>query len=412
MMSQVRASLGAVWIAFRQLRSDRMRTLFAVVGVTLAVLSVTLLAGVGAGVVETGNEKFDESGRDLWVSGGPIDIAPGSVGGFRNPIPNAHPLAAEIAAHEDVQTAVPMAFQVVYVSTDGEEFETTLGSGVPGAGGSSVSIREGEGFTGPNTHYADGTYEGEMTHQAIVSPETAAEFDLSVGDTIHVGGTIANARRNEFEVVGISPTFENFLGTGTVTIRLSELQTLTGNAYDDRATLITIQTAPGADPEAVRDELAAEHPEYTFRTNQEQLVSLLERQAVVLAAGVSLVGLGVIAGGILSLNVLLSMIYIQRRSLSVLRAVGATRRSVVGIALVESLAIAAGGYLLAVAATPLIAAGVSRLALAVTGFEGLVQVPTYAYVAGAGVAFGFALLGGTLGAWRVGRVASVSALER
>jgi len=106
------------------------------------------------------------------------------------------------------------------------------------------------------------------------------------------------------------------------------------------------------------------------------------------------------------------MIYIQRRSLSVLRAVGATRRSVVGIALVESLAIAAGGYLLAVAATPLIAAGVSRLALAVTGFEGLVQVPTYAYVAGAGVAFGFALLGGTLGAWRVGRVASVSALER
>jgi putative ABC transport system permease protein len=49
---------------------------------------------------------------------------------------------------------------------------------------------------------------------------------------------------------------------------------------------------------------------------------------------------------------------------------------------------------------------------AVTGFEGLVQVPAYAYVAGAGVAFGFALLGGTLGAWRVGRVASVSALER
>jgi putative ABC transport system permease protein len=251
-----------------------------------------------------------------------------------------------------------------------------------------------------------------MTHQAIVSPETAAEFDLEVGDTIHVGGTIANARRNEFEVVGISPTFANFLGTGTVTLRLSELQTLTGNAYGDRATLVTIQTAPGADPAAVRDELAAEHPEYTFRTNQEQLVSLLERQAVVLAAGVSLVGLGVISGGILALNVLLSIIYIQRRSLSILRAVGATRRSVVGVALVESAAVAAGGYLVAVAVTPLAATGLNRLALAVTGFDGLVQVPTYAYAVGAGVACGFALLGGTLGAWRVARVASANALTR
>lgn len=412
MKRTIRASVGVVWVAGRQLRSDRMRTVLAVVGVALAVLSVTLLAGVGAGVVATGNEKFDESGRDLWVSGGPIDIAPGSVGGFRNPIPNAHPLADEIAAHDGVKTAVPMAFQIVYVSTDGEEFETTVGSGVPGAGGSSVSLESGSGFSGPNTHYAGGSYDGEMTHQAIVSPETAAEFDLEVGDTIHVGGTIANARRNEFEVVGISPTFANFLGTGTVTLRLSELQTLTGNAYGDRATLVTIQTAPGADPAAVRDELAAEHPEYTFRTNREQLVSLLERQAVVLAAGVSLVGLGVISGGILALNVLLSIIYIQRRSLSILRAVGATRRSVVGVALVESAAVAAGGYLVAVAVTPLAATGLNRLALAVTGFDGLVQVPTYAYAVGAGVACGFALLGGTLGAWRVARVASANALTR
>ncbi|MDB9249360.1 hypothetical protein PN419_10175 [Halorubrum ezzemoulense] len=50
----------------------------------------------------------------------------------------------------------------------------------------------------------------------------------------------------------------------------------------------------------------------------------------------------------------------------------------------------------------------NRIALAVTGFEGLVHVPTYACVAGAGVACGFALLGGMLGAWQVGRVASLT----
>lgn len=411
-MSRLRTYAGLVWIALRQLRSDRMRTVLAVVGVALAVLSVTLLTGVGAGVVSTGNEMFDESGRDLWVSGGPIEIAPGSVGGFQNPIPNAHPLAQNISQHEEVRMATPMAFQVVYVSTDGEEFTTTLGSGTPGAGGSSVNIQEGEGFTGPDTHYANGTYEGNMTHQAIISPAMAAEFNLSVGDTVYLGGTVANARQNQFEVVGISPTFENFLGTATVTTRLSELQTLTGNAYDDSATLITIQTTQGADREAVRDDLAAAHPEYTFRTNQEQLVSLLERQAVVLAAGTSLVVLGVVAGGILSLNLLLSLIYVQRKPLSVLRAVGATRRGVVGIAIVQALTIATAGYLLGAGATPLIAVVLDQIALTVTGFEGLVQVPQYAYLAGAGVAFGFALLGGIAGAWRVTRVASANQLVR
>jgi len=87
-----------------------------------------------------------------------------------------------------------MAFQVVYVSTNGEEFDTTLGSGVPGVGGGSVSIQEGEGFTGPDTHYADGTYEGNMTHQAIVSPSMAEEFDLEVGDTVYLGDNCKRPR--------------------------------------------------------------------------------------------------------------------------------------------------------------------------------------------------------------------------
>jgi len=130
--------------------------------------------------------------------------------------------------------------------------------------------------------------------------------------------------------VGISPTFENFLGTGTVTTRLSELQTLTGNAYDDSATLITIQTTPGADREAVRDDL----PHSTLITRSAQTKSSSSHYSNVkrlyFAAGASLVILGIVAGGILSLNLLLSLIYVQRKPLAVLRAVGATRRGAEG----------------------------------------------------------------------------------
>ncbi|MEZ3169660.1 ABC transporter permease [Halorubrum sp. RMP-47] len=409
MRSRLRQVRGQVWIAFRQLRWDKTRTVLAVIGIALAVLSVTLLAGVGTGVTETGNELFNEADRDLWVTGGPIALSPGSVGGFQNPVPNAHSVATQIEQHEDVQTAVPLAFQVVYVSTDGEEFETIVGSGTPAAGGS-VRVTAGEGFRGPDTHYADGTYSGNFTHQALVSPELADQLNLTVGDTVHAGGTISDARANEFEVVGISPTFSNFLGTATVTLRLSELQTLTGNAYDDSATMITISTVDGVDREAVRSDLAATYPEYTFRTNQEQFVALLQQQAVVLAAGTSLVVLGVVAGGMLSLNLLLSLVYIQRAPFSVLRATGATRRSVAGIAIVQAISIAFGGYLLGAALTPPLAAALDWLAFTVTGFDGLVQVPPLAYLAGGAIAGGFALLGGLLGVWRVTRVTSARGL--
>ncbi|AUX09381.1 ABC transport system permease protein [Halalkaliarchaeum desulfuricum] len=407
----VSRTAGTVGFAIRGLRSDRMRTAFAVFGVVLAVLSVTLLVGVGVGVTETGEELFDRSDRDLWVSGGPVDIAPGTVGGFRNPVTDAHTVAAEIDGHEAVRHAGPMAFQVVYVSPDGEEFETLIGTGVPG-GGPSIVLEDGEGFTGGDTHYADGSYDGPMTHQVIVDPATAERFDLAVGDTLHVGGTIGDARRNEFEVVGISPTFREFLGTGTATIRLSELQTLTGSAHEDRATLISVRLESGADPEAVRDELQEAYPAYDVRTNREQFLAVLERQAVVLAGGISLAALGVIAGAALSMNLLLSMVYAQRETFAVMRALGMGGRTVVGVALTQAVIVGIAGGAVGLLVTPAAAAGIETIAATVTGFEGLVQVPTEAYLAGGAIAAVFTAIGGVAGAVRVSRIAPLEQLTR
>lgn len=402
---------GIVGIALRQLRHDRARTFFAAIGVAFAVLAVTLLIGVGAGVVDTGDRQFDAADRDLWITGGPIQIEPGTVGGFRNPLVNAHEVAADIDNTEGVNSAVPLSFQAVYVSPDGEEFDTILGTGVPG-GGSAVSLEEGDGFSGSDTHYAGGDYDGEMGHEVIIDPDTADRYDIEIGDTIHIGGSIRNARENEFTVVGISSTFSNLLGTGTVAIRLSELQTLTGAAHDDRATLIVVTVEDGGDPDVVRQEIQERHPDYTVRTNREQFTAVLQRQAVVIAGGLSLVGVALLAGMVLSLNLLLSLVYQQRRSLAVLQAIGGSRLSVVGIAVTQAVVIAALGGSLGLLLTPPAAAGLEALAATVTGFEGLVQVPWEAYALGGATALTFALVGALLGAWRATRSATVAALTR
>jgi putative ABC transport system permease protein len=402
---------GLVGLALRQLASNRARTAFAVVGVAFAVLSVTLLFGVGTGVMETGEQLLTDSEQDLWVSGGPIDIQPGTVGGFQNPLVDAHAVAAEMEAREEVRAAVPIGLQTVYVSTDSEEFDTVVGSGAP-TGGPLVDLQAGDGFNGSNTHYADGNYDGPMTHQVIVDPATAEQYNLSVGDTLHVGGTITDAQRNQFEVVGISGTFRQFVGTQTVTLRLSELQTLTGTAYDDRATLVTVRLEDGAGVEAVKADLEAAHPEYNIRTNSEQLTAILERQAAVIAGGLSLVALAVLSGMLLSLNLFLSLVYQQREQLAVFRAIGGSRASTVGLTLLQGAFIAAAGCALGLALTPVLAATIDGVAAALTGFEGLVRVPLRAYLAGAGVAAGFGVLGTVAGVLRLSGEAPTARLTQ
>lgn len=401
-MTRRRRAAGLVGIALRQLLSDRFRTAFAVVGVAFAVLSVTLLTGVATGVVETGETLLDESEQDLWVSGGPISIQPGSVGGFQNPMVDAHATADAIAAHDDVRVAAPMAFQAVYVSPDGEEFDTLIGSGVP-AGVGLLTLEAGDGFSAGDPHYANGTYDGPMKQEVLVDPETAETYNLDVGDTLHVGGTVGGARRNEFEVVGISSTFRKFVGAPTATVRLSELQTLTGTAYDDRATMISVRLEDGADVAAVKADLEATYPELTVRTNREQFRAILERQTLLVAGGSSLAAVAILAGIVLSLNLFLSLMYQQRELFAVFRAVGGSRGSAVLVAVAQAAGIATLGCALGLALTPPLATAVEWLASTVSGFEGLVVVPTDGYLLGAGVAALFGVVGTLAGVLRLSR---------
>lgn len=398
---------GVVGVALAQLAHDRTRTALAVVGVALAVLSTTLLASVGVGVLATGEEKFDAAGRDLWVVGGPTRLTPGQVGGVENGVVDAHGLAADIEAREDVRTAVPLAFQTVYVSTNRSEFVTLVGAGAP-ARGQSVKITRGAGFSSRDVHYADGSYDGPMTREVVIDSRTAAMLDVGVNDTLYVGGTVAGARENAFRVVGVSPTFSRFLGAPTVTLHLSELQTVTGTAGTDRATLVTVALAPDADPAAVAREIEAAHPGYEVRTNREQLAATLRRQAVLIASGTSLVGLAVVAGLALTVNLLLSLVAQQRRPLAALLALGASTRTLAGVVVTQALVVGVLGGALGVAATPPAVAGLNAVAHAVVGFEGLVRTPEWVLAGG----FAVAVVTSVLAAGAAGvRVAGLSPLE-
>jgi putative ABC transport system permease protein len=319
-------------------------------------------------------------------------------------------MAENISAREDVNNAVPLAFQTVYISANGSEFDTLIGTGAPARGGS-VRITAGSQFSSRDTHYAGGTYDGPMTHEVVISPQTAELYDVGVNDTLYIGGSIGGARNNEFRVVGVSPTFSRFLGTPTVVLHLSELQELTGQTANDKATMITVDVADDADVARVERDLQAAYPEYDVRTNREQLQATLERQAVLLAAGGSLVVLAAIAGIALTTNLLLSLVYQQRRILAALRAQGATASTLVGVVGTQAILLSLAGGVLGAALTVPAIRVLNVVAETVVGFENVVSVQPRILLAGIAVALVIGIGGALVAGWRVSRLSPLEQLS-
>jgi putative ABC transport system permease protein len=403
-MSRLRT---AVAVAAAQLRHERARTVLAVVGIAVAVLSTTLLASLGYGVFETGQQKFDQSGRDLWVTGGSLSDGPG---GYGTAILNAHEVARDIDDREDVASAVPMAFQAVYVGNGSGEMKPLVGVGVPG-GGPFVSFEKGSLPHGDG-HYANGSYDGPMFHEVVIDRRTATMFDVGINDTLYVGGSVESARQHEFTVVGISPTFSSFLGAPTVMTYLSELQEVTGTTGTDKATFITVALEDGADPAAVEAEFQEAYPDYITRTNDEQMQSVLQHNAVVIAVGGALVVLAVVAGFALTLNVLSIVVFQQSEELAALTALGVSDRTLVGMVAAQGVLLGAIGGLLGVAATPPSVVALNYVAAEIVGFEDLVQAPGPVLLVGAAIALVIGTLAATIAGWRTLDAVGVEQLSR
>lgn len=407
-LSRLRGMFG---LAMTQLRYGSTRTVLAIVGIALAVLAMVLLAGVGAGVLETGEQQFEQADRDLWMTGGPIELTTARGGGFENSIEDAHQIANELHQREDVETAVPLGFDTVYIrASDDDEFETIIATGVT-AGGSVVQITDGEGLSGGTVHYNGGSYDGPMTQEVIIDQRTAERLDLEVGDTVNVGGSLAIARETEYTVVGISPTFSQMLGSSTVVLPLGELQTLTGTTGTDPATFITITVEPGTNIQTLQQDIQSTYPDYEVRTNREQLEATVSQQAVVIVAGGVLSVLAVVGGVALTTALFTMLVYQQRTQFAALKAVGIRSSSIVGLAAGQGIVLGLFGGSVGVGLAFPAAWLLNRVITAIVGFEGLVQLETRFLLGGFVLAVVIGTLSAAIAAWRLSRLPPIHRLQ-
>ncbi|SER91070.1 ABC transporter permease [Natrinema salaciae] len=401
---RTRAVLG---LAAAQLRRSPGRSALTVLAVTLAVLSVTVLASLGVGVVEKGEEGLDNANRDIWISSDPVDPA---ASGTENPIVGAHGMAAELTARDDVQSASPIAMYDVYLGSNESDLQRRPAVGVQETH-DGFDFHAGRGFEVDEETATSPPPEEPEVGEIVLDPRVADELNVSVGDTVHVGTSRQTAGEYEFTVVGISDYYSQYLGSPAMTVPLGDLQAVAGTSGTDRATFVTADVTDDADRAAVADDLDREYPEYDVRTSDEQVSSMIEERTIVLASGATLVGLAVVGGVVLTANLFALVAHQQREQLAALRAIGLSRRLLAGTIGAQGLVIGLLGGLVGIAATPLAVMGLNRFSASVLGFERLLRTTTGIYAGG----FALALVVGTLVAlvsgWRAGRYARIEHLE-
>ncbi|WP_226004031.1 ABC transporter permease [Natrinema salinisoli] len=396
-----------VGIAVAQLRQSPGRTALTVLAVALAVLSVTVLASLGVGVVEKGEQGLDSADRDIWISSDPVDPA---ASGTENPIVGAHSKSTAITARDDIQSASPIAMYDVYVGPNGSALERRPAVGVQETH-DGFDFQEGRGFQVDAETAASPPPEEPEMGEIVIDPRVADALNVSVGDTIHVGTSRQTALTHEFTVVGISSYYSQYLGSPTVTVPLGDLQAVAGTSGTDRATFITADVTDDVDRAVVASELREEYPEYDVRTSDEQVSSMIEERTIVLASGATLVGLAVVGGVVLTANLFALVARQQREQLAALRAIGLSRPLLAGTIGSQGLAIGLLGGLVGLAATPAIVFALNGFAASVLGFERLLRTTPAVYLGG----FALALVVGTavalVAGWRAGRYARIEHLE-
>ncbi|ELZ10436.1 ABC transporter permease [Natrialba aegyptia] len=401
---RTRAVIG---LAFAHLRRSPGRTVLAVLAVSLSVLAVTLLASLGAGVVEVGETGLDNANRDIWISSDPVDP---SASGTENPIADSHGTAAELTARDDVSSAAPLAMHEVYIGTEPDDLERTSAVGVQETH-DGFDFQSGRGFDRVEPP-SDGERPTEpQTAEIVLDPQVADAVGASVGDTVYVGTSRETAPDYEFTVVGTASYYSQFLGTPAVTVPLPDLQVVAGTTGTDRATFITADAASGVDPATVRDDLSAEYPDYEVRTSDEQVEAMVADRPLVLASGTTLVGLAVIGGVVLTTNLFALMVSQQRRELAALRAIGLSRHVLAGMIAVQGLVIGLLGGIVGIVATPPLTHALNRLAHELVGFENLLQTPPEVYLVGFTLAVGVGTVVAGITGWRVGRTLKLQHLE-
>ncbi len=389
-------------LALKNIMKNRVRTSLNIAAVTIAVLSVILLASLGSGLVTTGESAFKESLMHLWITGQPVDLRASYASAGAAKINNAHQMASDAVQDPRITLSIPMLTEMIYAYKDDINPRAVFGLGVA-TSGPMVVISKGSALN-ISTHYNDGAYNGAWTREVLVDSRASALLNVSVGDTIHVGKSVGDAKGQVFKVVGVTNSLAGFSVNPMIIFPFSEFQDITGNHYYDSASMIMVRLKDPEDVHAVKADLEVQYPDYMVSTNMEFLEKVIKENSIMLYSAVSMVLLALVMGGALVVNTTLLSINEKRKEIGIMQVIGLSRWSMVKSIGLEGLIISIlggiAGCVLSIPFTILLNHGIESM----LGFENVLVLNEMFLIGGFVMAMTLGLLSTIIAVLRLVRI--------
>jgi putative ABC transport system permease protein len=399
-------SLGARRIVGRLLGGESRQILLSIVGVALAIALMTTVSGVALNLASGSTVAGDDV--DYWVvpeasssSSIAVPVSGPTLGGV-------HPVTDRLAADDRIEYATPVLLRVLEVENpaSGTSEYVLLAGVIPPRGGGTVLGLPTADLTPGDPHYANGSYDGAWTGEAVASEATASLLEFEQGATLR---SMRQPNRS-FTATSVHQS-EMQTGTGSLPIllvHLSELQTLSGADNGDQASQLLVSTNTAG----VKPDLEALYPHTTVLSRGGISEPDVSTSSLPLAVAVAAL-VATVAVGVLFVATMMGLeVTGDRKQLATLAAMGFSARSRSLLVLAETVAVAFVGGCLGVLLGVLAIEGTNAAARAYFSVETVATFHPLLLVYGIGIALGIGVLSSLYPVWLSARTDTLEVLRR
>ncbi|OMG56676.1 peptide ABC transporter permease [Azonexus hydrophilus] len=392
----------AIRLAARAVTAQRLRSFLTLLGIAVGIASVILLTSIGEGIHRYVLGEFTQFGTNV------VTIAPGKTktGGA----PSGLPSSARPLTLEDAQ-ALGRLPNVVAVTPNVRGNAEVQGNGrtrrtlISGVNADSATVFR---LTARSGQYLPDDDAGSARAFVVLGAKLKDELfgpDNALGQRIRIGGL-------QFRVIGIMEAKGQFLGIDlddTAFIPAARAQELFNREGVDEINVAVAEGAPSAAVASqIRRHLIERHgrEDFTIVTQEEMLKTLSNILNVLTMAVGALGGISLLVGGVGIVTIMTIAVTERTSEIGLLVALGARRRTILGLFLGEAIALSAIGGALGL----LLGFGLAQLIhLLVPALP--VHTPISFVLLAEGVAIAIGLAAGVLPARRAAGLDPVEALR-
>jgi len=321
-----------VKIAIRSLRRSKVRSWLTMIGVVIGVFLIISLLSLSEGIKGAIMQQLSMIGQDV------IMVFPGEMSNMAATMAGDLELSDNdikaIKKAKGVETIVPMTFKALAVRYKGE-VKTILVNG--------ISLEEGldllEGDMGWKT--TEGKWAQPGKKELVVGSAIPEDIfpGIKAGDEVTING-------KDFKISGILQSVGNKQDDSSATMDLGVFQNLTGER--DGAKFVMAKAEAGYDVNVVAENIEKEleesrkrvrgvdTPTFSVLTSEKAISIVEDVLAIIQIAIFSFASISIVVGAVGIMNTMYTSVHDRIREIGIMKAVGAKRRTITWIFLIES----------------------------------------------------------------------------